>query len=35
MYPANNPASRLTVVSPGRTTAENNSILLKDLTIGP
>ena len=35
MYPTNNPASRLTVVSAGRTTAENNSILIKELTIGP
>jgi len=34
MYPASNSSTRLLVVSPGRTTAENNSILLKDLTIG-
>jgi serine/threonine protein kinase len=35
LYPANSPATRLTVVSSGRTTAENNSILIKELTVGP
>lgn len=35
MYPANNPATRLPVIDPGKTTAENNSILVKMLTIGP
>ena len=35
LYPTNNPATRLTVVSPGQTTAENNSILIKELTVGP
>lgn len=35
LYPTNNPATRLTVVSAGRTTAENNSLLIKELTIGP
>ncbi len=35
MYPANNPATRLTVISAGRTTVANDSILVKELTIGP
>jgi serine/threonine protein kinase len=35
LYPTHNPATRLTVVSAGRTTAENNSLLIKELTIGP
>jgi serine/threonine protein kinase len=35
LYPTNNPATRLTIVSAGRTTAENNSLLIKELTIGP
>jgi serine/threonine-protein kinase len=35
LYPTNNPATRLTVVSAGRTTAANNSILVKELTVGP
>jgi hypothetical protein len=35
MYPTNNPGTRLTVISAGRTTAANDSILVKELTIGP
>jgi len=35
LYPASNPGSRLPVVSPGKTTAENNSILVRELTVGP
>ena len=35
MYLVNNPAARLAVVDPGETTAENNSILVKALTIEP
>jgi tRNA A-37 threonylcarbamoyl transferase component Bud32 len=35
LYPAGNPTARLPVVDPGKTTAENNSILVKTLTIGP
>ena len=35
MYPANDPRTRLSVVSPGKTTADNNSILIKELTVGP
>jgi hypothetical protein len=35
LYPANNPANRLPVVDPGKTTAENNSVLVKTLTISP
>ena len=35
LYPAGNPPARLPVVDPGKTTAENNSILVKTLTIGP
>jgi serine/threonine-protein kinase len=33
MYPANNPSTRLPVIDPGRTTADSNSILIKELTI--
>jgi len=35
LYPTNNPTTRLAVVAAGRTTAANNSILVKELTIGP
>jgi beta-lactam-binding protein with PASTA domain len=35
MYPANNPSTRLPVIDPGRTTADSNSILIKELTIAP
>ncbi len=35
MYPANNPNNRLRVASPGRTAVDNNSILIRELTIGP
>jgi tRNA A-37 threonylcarbamoyl transferase component Bud32 len=35
LYPANNPATRLPVVDPGKISADNNSLLIKTLTIGP
>jgi len=35
MYPSNNPTVRLAVVEPGKTTVQDNSILIKGLTIGP
>ena len=35
LYPAGNPATRLPVVDPGKISADNNSLLIKTLTIGP
>jgi hypothetical protein len=35
MYPSNSPSSRLPVVDPGKTSAESDSILVKEITIGP
>jgi len=35
LYPASNPSTRLPIADPGKLTAENNSLRLKELTIAP